>query len=189
MQTRLRCSGSKDFSDNFVACVHACGLRIAAPDELADVRKLATDLISPQVMPLAGLHMVLRRTRCGILVFEEAGGALAGMLALARLTDKGHEALLAGGFNPLAPLARHYARPGDLASAVYVLAGAARSRDAARAVVTSCTRLRETVMAELPFFGRAVTAAGLRVLTERMHWSETAGGLLWSPPRRQERAE
>jgi len=180
---------SKDFSDNFVACVRACGLCVAKPDQLADVRKLATDLISPQVMPLAGLHMVLRRTRCGILVFEEAGGVLTGTLALARLTNKGYEALLAGGFNPLAPVAKHYARPGDPASAVYVLAGAARSREAARAVVTACTRLQETVMAELPFFGRAVTAAGLRVLTERMHWSETANGLLWSPPRSKERAE
>jgi len=70
-----------------------------------------------------------------------------------------------------------------------VLAGAARNRDAARAIVTACTRLQETVMAELPFFGRAVTAAGRRVLTERMHWAKTTGGLLWSPPRRQERAE
>jgi hypothetical protein len=43
-------------------------------------------------------------------------------------------------------------------------------------------------MAELPFFGRAVTVAGRRVLTERMHWSETTGGLLWSPARGLERA-
>jgi len=180
---------SNDFSTNVVACVRACGLRVATPDELPDVRKLATDLISPQVMPLAGLHMVLRKTRWGILVFEEADGALTGTLAMARLTDKGHKALLAGCFNPLAPLARHYAMSGDPASAVYVLAGAARNREAARAIVTACTRLQETVMAELPFFGRAVTAAGRRVLTERMHWAETTGGLLWSPPRHQERAE
>jgi hypothetical protein len=132
--------------------------------------------------------MVLRKTRSGVLVFEEADGALTGMLAIARLTDKGHEALLTGCFNPLEPSARHYAGPGDLVSAVYALGIAARSHEAARATVTAVTRLRETVMAELPFFARAATDAGRRVLTERLHCSETTGGLLWSPPLRPERA-
>jgi len=181
-------TSSNDFSDAVVACARACGLRVARPAELPDLRRLATDLISPQVTPLEGLRMILRKTRSGILVFEEAGGALTGMLAIARLTDKGHEALLTGCFNPLAPSARHYAGPGDPVAAVYALGIAARSREAARATVTACTRLRETVMAELPFFARPATAAGRRVLTERLHCSETVGGLLWSPPRRPESA-
>jgi hypothetical protein len=153
-------------------------------DELPELRRLATELISPQVTPLAGLRMVLRKTRS---VFEEAGGALTGVLALARVTKEGHEALLTGRFNPLAPSARHYAGPGDAVSAVYALAVAARNREAARATVTAVTRLRETVMAELPFFARAATAAGRRGLIERLHCSETVGGLFWSPPLRTER--
>lgn len=181
-------TSSNDFSDAVAACARTCGLRVARPNELPEVRRLATDLICPRVMPPAGLRMVLRKTRSGILVFEEAGGAITGMLAVARLTEKGHEALLNGSFNPLAPSARHYAGPGDPVSAVYALGIAARSREAARATVTAVTRLRETVMAELPFFARASTDAGRRVLIERLHCSETAGGLLWSPPRRPERA-
>lgn len=178
---------SNDFSDAVAACAHACGLRVARMDELPELRRLATELISPQVMPLAGLRMVLRKTRSGILVFEEAGGALTGVLAVARVTKEGHEALLTGRFNPLAPSARHYAGPGDAVSAVYALAVAARNREAARATVTAVTRLRETVMAELPFFARAATAAGRRGLIERLHCSETVGGLFWSPPLRTER--
>ena len=179
---------SDTFSDSVIACARACGLRVARLDELSELRKLATELISPHIMSLAGLRMVLRKTRSGLLAFEEAGGALTGMLAVARLTDKGHEALLTGRFNPLAPSARHYAGPGDAASAVYALGIAARTREAARATVTACTHLRETVMAELPFFARPATAAGRRVLIERLHCSETLGDLLWSPPLRPERA-
>lgn len=164
-----------------------CGLRVARLGELPELRKLATELISPQVMPLAGLRMVLRKTRSGLLAFEEVGGELTGMLAVARLTDKGHEALFTGRFNPLSPSARHYAGPGDAVSAVYALGIAARTREAARATVTACVRLRDTVMAELPFFARPATADGRRVLIERLHCSETVDGILWSPPLQRER--
>ncbi len=181
-------TSSNDFSDAVAACVLACGLRVARTNELPEVRKLATDLISPRVMPMSGLRMVLRKTRSGVLVFEEAHGAITGMLAIAGLTDKGHEALLTGSFNPLAPSARHYAGPGNQVSAVYALGIAARSHEAARATVTAVMHLRETVMAELPFFARAATDAGRRVLIDRLHCSETAGGLLWSPPLRSGRA-
>lgn len=178
---------SDAFSDSVVACARACGLRVARLDELPELRKLAIELISPHVMSLAGLRMVLKKTRSGLLTFEEASGALTGMLSVARLTDKGHEALLTGRFNPLAPSVQHYAGLGDAATAVYALGIAARTRDAARATVTACTRLRETVMAELPFFARPSTDAGRRVLIERLHCSETLGDLLWSPPLRPER--
>lgn len=175
------------FADSVTACAHACGLRIARIDELPELRKLATELISPDIMSLAGLRMVLRKTRSGLLAFEEPRGALTGMLAVARLTDQGHKALLAGSFNPLAPSARHYAGARDAVSAVYALGIASLTREAARATVTACTRLRETVMAELPFYARPSTAAGRRVLIERLHCSETLGDLLWSPPLRPER--
>lgn len=175
---------SDAFADVMAACAHACGLRVARTEELPELRKLATELISPHVMSLAGLRMVLRKTRSGLLTFEEAGGALTGMLGIARLTEQGHEALLTGRFNPLAPSARHYAGPGDAVSAVYALGIASLTREAARATVIACTRLRETVMAELPFYARPSTAAGRRVLIERLHCSETLGDLLLSPPLR-----
>jgi hypothetical protein len=175
------------FSDSMIACARACGLRVAREDELPELRRLAAELISPHIMALAGLRMVLRKTRSGLLAFEETGGALTGMLGIARLTQEGYEALLTGRFNPLAPSARHYAGPGDAVSAVYALGIAARTREAARATVTACTRLRETVMAELPFYARPATDAGRRVLIERLHCSQTLGDLLWSPPLRTER--
>lgn len=170
------------FADSVAACAHACGLHVARLDELPELRKLATELISPHIMSLAGLRMVLRKTRSGLLAFKETDGELTGMLGVARLTDKGHEALLAGSFNPLEPSARHYAGPGDAVSAVYALGIASLTREAARATVTACVRLRETVMAELPFYARPSTNAGRRVLVERLHCSETLGNILWSPP-------
>lgn len=181
-------SSTNDFSDGVVECARTCGMRVARLHELPVVRKLATDLISSEVMPLAGIRMVLRKTRTGILVFEEADGSITGMLSVTRLTDEGYKALLTGLFNPLAPLAQHYAGPGDKAAAVYSPAIAARTREAARATVTAVTRIRETVMAELPFYARPVTAAGRRVLIERLHCSEATGGLLWSAPLRPGRA-
>lgn len=156
-------------------------------EDLAELRRLAAELIGPSIVPLPALRAIQRKTGSTVLKVVEAG-RMTGVLALARLTAGGLEALLRDDFDPLHPRLRHYAAPREQAAALYGLGIAAATRDAARLVVEGVARLRTELGGDLDFYARAATAAGRRVLIERLGCCEIRPGLLLSQSGRRELA-
>lgn len=160
--------------------VEPLGVFDAEPDELGQVRTLAADLISPGVASLSTIQAVHARTGYGIYVVREEG-KVAGWLALVMLNDAGLAAVEDDSFDPIEPDLRYLTSPFETPVAVYSWGIATASRPAAKSLIEACWVVREQ-MPDIPFFVRASTEAGRRMLTEKLYfvgYPGTASGLLW----------
>jgi len=160
--------------------VERLGVFDAEPEELGQVRELAASLISPDVASLQTIQAVHERTGYGIYVVREAG-AVAGWLALVMLNEAGLAAVEDDSFDPVNPDLRYLTSPFETPVAVYSWGIATASRPAAQALIESCWAIRRC-LPDIPFFVRAATASGQRLLTEKLSFVSypgTATGLLW----------
>jgi len=156
------------------------GMTEASAGELGAIRALAAGTISPDVASEDALHALHRRTGYGFYVARE-GGSIGALIALALLNQAGFTAIRGEKFNSLAPSLDHAARADEEPVAVYGWGIAAATREAAMTVVDGGWAVL-TALPEQPFFARAATDAGLRLLTQKMRFVPYPGsttGLLW----------
>ncbi len=163
-----------------VAAARASGLTPAAGETLQAAHALAEARIG-QVASLASLERIQERWGAAILVHLHRG-QVRGALGGAPLTHTGLAALLAGALDLETPALDQIAAEGEPAAAFYAMGIVASDPDAARAVVGGVVRLRQA-FAQLPFYARAVTPEGRRVLIERLGCADLGDGLFHSPAR------
>jgi len=123
---------------------------------------------------------------CGCAAFAyRREGRLTGALAVIPLAASGAAALAADAFDGVAPDRDHVARAGERLAAVYGWGIVGAERRARAAVLAAVHRLRVELYPMLPFYCRAATAAGERVILGRLGYRPMAGsrsGLHVSPP-------
>ncbi len=155
------------------------GLFPIRPHEFAAVHDLGAGLIGQGVASEQSLRRVYNRQRCGFYVTREEG-QVTGAMALVMLNEAGFDAVRTDNFDANTPDTAHEILPGEAPRAVYGWGIAAATRDSARAIVTCCWALLDTI--PRPFFLRVATEAGRRLLADKMDfapWPGSTTGLLW----------
>jgi hypothetical protein len=156
------------------------GFAEAGVNELGAIRALAAGLISPHVAGEAALHALHSRTGYGFYVLREEGW-ITGLIALVLLNEAGLAAVRSETFNALDPSLEHAVARNEEPAAVYGWGIAGATREAAKVIVEGSWAVL-AALPEQPFFVRAATEAGRRLLTEKMSFVPYPGsttGLLW----------
>jgi hypothetical protein len=157
------------------------GMDEARAADLAAGRALAAELINPQIASEEALRAIHARNGAGLYVVREEG-VVTGMLALVLLNEAGFHALLDDTFAALNPALEHVAGRTEEPAAIYGWGVAGANRAAAATAALAAQASCE--ISPCPFFARAATEAGLRLLTRRMMltlYPGSASGLLWRP--------
>jgi hypothetical protein len=154
-------------------------------------RAMAAELISPQVAPASTLQRVQARTGGSAVFIQRRGVEIIGVTTMLPLNAAGRLAVEQHRFLPKEPLDEQLCAEGEPLAAMYAWGFAAKTRNAAANVIRMTMLLRDRY-AQIPFFTRAVTPAGAKVVRGRMGYSPYPGApddLLWNPVRTsQERA-
>lgn len=164
------------------------GMAPARSGDIGAIRGFAAGLIGPTIASEAALRGVFDRTGYGFYVTREAG-VLSAVMALVLLNGAGLAAVRSGAFDPLQPDPAHVALPFEAPEAVYGWGVAAATRDGARKLIAGSWAVLDIV--PKPYFARAATDAGRRLLTEKMGFVPYPGpdtGLLWWDSHRRRRA-
>jgi hypothetical protein len=176
----------REFSD----VVASFGLALAGPSDCEEGRAMAADLISPHVASAITFHRVQERTASAVFVWRESG-QITGVLGMIPITASGLEAIVQHRFDQRNPPSEYLCAPGDPFFATYGWGIVGRTRKASAVVMQGAMALRDRY-ASIPFFTRAVTPSGAKVVRGRMGYSPYPGApddLLWNPVRtNQERA-
>jgi hypothetical protein len=167
------------------------GLDLASEQDCDDGRVLAAELIGPDVALALTFRRVQQITVSTVFVYRRAG-EIAGVLGMVAIRPDGLDAIRQHRFDPKNPPTEFLCRPGDPFAAMYGWGIVGRTRKASATVVAGAMTLRDQYP-DLPFFTRAVTPAGAKVVRGRLGYSPYPGapdGLLWNPVRHpsQERA-
>jgi hypothetical protein len=171
-------------ADRLRAILEPIGMFDAKDRELEPARALAARLIGGENVSVAGLRRVYERQGTGVFV-SRTDQDVVGVLALIFLNAVGHAAVLAERLDPLAPDLSLVVSGREEPTAVYAWGIAASTREAAQVLVRGAIALGDAVPG-IPFYVRAATEAGRRLLTEKMSFTPFPGstaGLLWSGPR------
>lgn len=166
-----------------LACGESYGLHAPSAAEITPLHDFAAELIGGEIASPDILSAVSRRAPGSLLVCDD-GEAVCGMLATLPLREAGRRSLLAGRFDGVRLDLGLVARTNERPAAVYAWGCAARTRDAARALLGAAQAMAEQVFAEIPFFARAATEAGRRALTVSLGYVPLAGAdpdLFWRP--------
>ena len=166
------------------ADLSAIGLSIPAPEELAAARAIAARLIGPHIASLETFHAVAEKNAAGMMVYREQG-QVTGVLAFLLLRPPALYALATDKFDAVNPDLELLARPDEEPLAAYGWGLAATSLRAA-AVVLNGAGLFRGLTPSIPFFARAATVDGRRILCGRLGYTpfpRNTTGLLWSPSR------
>lgn len=139
------------------------GVKLSNEAECEAAQAIAAELISPNVAAASTLKRVQARTRGAVFSFSE-DETVTGVLAIVPLSPAGLAAVEDRSFDPLDPADDHLALPGQPLAGAYGWGMAARTRPAARAVVIA-TEAMHKLWPELPFFTRAATPDGERLIT------------------------
>lgn len=179
-------TGASRCDSGLLACGEIRGLRRPNPENFDAAHALAAELIGGSVAQASTLAAVDAVHPGTILVHLEAG-ALTGLLAVLPLRPCGREALIADSFDGLDPDLEMIATRPERPAAIYAWGCAARTRPAARAVMSVTAALPHEAYPGVDFFARAATPAGLRALTSSLGYAPVGGnGLLRrSPPLRR----
>lgn len=169
---------------------HACralaplGLRLATPQDIAEGHAMAVALLGPGVASVETLERVQALTGCAAFAMRSHEGALIGALSVIPLGAGARASLAAGRFDGLEPPDAMVARPGEPAIAFYGWGMAGLTARARAAVVAGAMRLQREVYAPLPFYARAASSEGEKVLHDRMGARPLPGsdGLVFAPP-------
>ena len=167
------------------------GLTPAETDDLPRARALAAQLIGPDIASADSLAAVHRRSGgVAVFVFREEVG-VTGVMAWAPLSRLGFGALVGERFNGLDPDPLHIAAADEHPAAAYGWGMAGATSDARRAVVAGSIALYERILTDVPWFSRAATPDGRRVILGKFGFSPapaSTNGLLVRWPLPQERA-
>jgi hypothetical protein len=163
----------------------AYAVRPARPGEVAAARGLAAQLIGEGIVSTDALDRVQSLSGATTLFVTEEDGALGGVLAFVLLTGAGLRAVQAGAFDALAPHVEHLAGPGARVEAFYGWGVAATTKVCARRVVDAARAVMAGAVGPIPKFARPTTAAGHRLMRERLGFVDLPGstsGLVWQAP-------
>lgn len=162
--------------------VAPAGLFEARSDELGQVRALAARMISPQVASEDSLHAIHERTGHGVYVVRGEGEVI-GFLAFVFVNHAGFGAICTDAFDTFDPQLEYVVAPDEEPAAVYCW-GIAASRPRAAAALVQGSWAARGALPYAPYFVRAATDAGRRLLTRNMAFQPYPGsrsGLLWWP--------
>jgi hypothetical protein len=146
--------------------------------------ELAGAAVGPGIVRRADFLAVDTITECTAFAYLKAG-QLAGALAVIPLRPQGLAALMDDRFDGVRPDLALVARPGEQVAAIYgwgIVGAGPRSR---AAVLRGVDRLRRNLLPELPWYCRAATGDGARVILGRLGYAPVAGsasGLFVSQP-------
>lgn len=165
-------------------------LHLAEPEECDAGRAIAAELISPHVALSATFRRVQAQTGSAVFVTRHQG-EVTGVLGVVPLRPEGLRAVQSHLFDPKNPPEEYLCAPGDSFPGLYGWGFSAKTRKASAMVVIGAMTLRE-YLGDIPFFTRAATPAGVKVICGRMGYAPYPGApddLLWNPVRTsQERA-
>jgi hypothetical protein len=171
-------------ANDFIRLLAPIDLHPADPAECAAGRALAADKISPHVA--SAETFVRAQTRTGAAVFVQTShGEVTGVTGMLALNADGLREIVEHRFTSKDPPDELLCTSGENVAAMYAWGFASSTRKAAAAVVMMTMVLRDNYP-EIPFFTRAVTPAGVKVICGRMGYSPYPGApddLLWNPAR------
>lgn len=153
-----------------LACLETFGVFAARSDELARGRAIAAELISPDVASEDAFAAVHNRTGAGVFVYRQDGLA-QGFLGVILLRASGLAKIEADTFNAVAPDIDDVCEAGEEPAAVYGWGFAATTARAAGAMVMGLMALRDRAGLDVPFFCRAATPAGAKVILGKMGYA------------------
>ncbi len=164
------------------------GLRLATGEDIAEAHALAAHMVGPAIASLEVMLRVQAHTGCTCFAMRSAEGRLIGALAVIPLSARAGPSLARGDFDGLSPPDAMLAGPGDAASAFYGWGMAGLTPRSRAAVVCGAMRLQREIYGDLPFYARAATSEGERVLHDRMGARAHVGGLVSAAPWRTDGA-
>lgn len=146
--------------------------------------QMAARLIGPGIAALEVMLAVQARCRCALFAYDQ-DGRLGGALAIIPVSAAGLAALRADRFDGTCPDLSFVARPGEPLAGVYGWGFVGVTLRSTAAVVSGMHRLRVETYPHLPFFGRAATDAGRKVMEGRLGYRlqpHTQSGLYQNLP-------
>ena len=150
------------YSQRMIDAGAEIGFTPVRPDEAAEARALAAELMGHEAAPLVTILAIQARQPASSLVFHE-DGKVAGLVATLLLVPAAEATLASGDFDGLAPRDDLLGRPGDEIGFYYVWGIAGATKRASSAVMELCRRFRFHALAELTAYAVAATPAGRRV--------------------------
>ncbi|MEO6341406.1 MAG: hypothetical protein ABIO39_15290 [Caulobacteraceae bacterium] len=148
-------------------------------------------LIGEWIASVETIVAVSRHNPQCLLVYRE-DGRVTGVVSFLLLRPAGLLSIATDTFDGVAPDIDMLTSPEETPLAGYGWALAAKTRKAAAAVLAGLGRVRTDLYPGIPFFARAATNDGRRVLCGRLRYlpfPRSNTGLLWSPPIHQEGEE
>ena len=174
----------RDFAERCRPGLDELGLGLASHDEIVQGRALALRTVGPNIATAATLSEVQDYTASSSFVFRDAGGHLAGVLAVIPLNPAAAAGLAAGVFDGVRPPPAMIARPGEPVIAIYGWGMAGATWRGRATVMAAAVALHRDLFPELPLYGRAATPGGERTLLRRIGAAPLPGpgGLVLAPP-------
>lgn len=162
----------------------ALGLRLATTEDIAEGHEAAARLVGPDITSKATLERVQARAECAIFAMRTRDGQFVGALSVIPLNVAAGAILAAGDFDGLEPPDHMIARPNEPAVAFYGWGLAGLTARARAAVILGAVKMQRDVYADLPFYARAATSEGERILHQRLGARSLPGpgGLVSAPP-------
>lgn len=159
------------------------GLSLATAADIDEGRAVAAALLGEPVTSAAALHRIQARTACSSFVARDAAGALQAAISIIPLTAAALPVMARGAFDGLEPPQRLAARPQDQVCAFYGWGMAGIGRRGRALAVTAAMTLQREVYGHVPFYARAASDEGERILHARMGARPLpgSGGLVWAP--------
>ena len=152
--------------------------------EIAEARQFAAKLIGGTIVTPEGLQRVHEHSGASLFLYHDED-ELTGVLALVMLNAAGRDAICAEAFDALNPDLAHVAAEGEEPAALYGWGIAATRKLTARRLVDGLTAIASGPVGHLPYFSRAATPQGERLLIERIGFRPYPGsttGLLQLAP-------
>lgn len=156
------------------ACLETFGVFPARADEFARGRAIAAELISPDLASEETFAAVHSRNGAGVFVYRQDGLA-QGFLGVILLRASGLAKIEADDFDAVSPDLADICVEGEEPAAVYGWGFAATTARAAGAMVMGLMALREQAGLNVPFFCRAATPAGVKVILGKMGYAPFPG--------------
>lgn len=144
------------------------GLRLATEEDIAEGHAMAQALLGPRIASRATLTRVQARSRCALFAMRTREGQLVGAMSVIPLAPAALPSLSMGHFESLDPADIMVARPGEPAIAFYGWGMAGITPRARAAVIAGAMRFQRDIYGHLPFYARAASSEGERILHDRM---------------------
>lgn len=159
------------------------GFYLAADQRIISGRAEAARLVGEAITPADRLIAIQARTRCSTFVLDAPDGRMSGIVSIIPVCAEGLARLERGDFDGINPDPALACAPEDQVAAFYGWGMAGLTWRGRISVVHAALALQQEVFGHVPFFSRAATSEGEKVLLNRMgaRPHSAPGGLVWAP--------